>query len=57
MKGEFTMNINQSQALSVVLNILLSTLSFIYDVFFITLAVTTITVVLYGSFTGAIVPY
>lgn len=51
------MNVKQSQALSVVLNILLSTLSFIFDVFFITLAVTTITLVLYGSFTGAIVPY
>ena len=51
------MNFKQSQTLSVVLNILLSTLSFLFDLVCITLAVTTITVVLYGSFTGAIVPY
>ena len=50
------MNVKQSQTLSVVLNILLSTLSFLYDVVCITLAVTTITVVIYGSFTGVIAP-
>lgn len=57
MKGEFTMSIKQSQALFVVLKLLFSTLNFAFSIVCITFAIALITVILYGSFTGVIVPY
>ena len=48
---------NLKQSVHVWQSLLLSTLSFLYDIVCFTFIVALITVVLYGSFTGVIVPY
>ncbi len=51
------MNVKYSHKLSVISKLLLSTLSFAFSITYDAFAVALVTMLLYGSFIGVIIPY